>query len=114
MKTYELVVPCHFGLEAVLKREIYDLGYEISHVEDGKVTFFGEYKTIPPLFVVIFRRRLSARPVLPPSENDVPRPLRSKDLPWTLPKKCLPLIAIAGGFPPATLSVPTCTFSDFP
>ena len=28
MKTYELVVPCHFGLEAVLKREIYDLGLE--------------------------------------------------------------------------------------
>ena len=41
MKTYELVVPCHFGLEAVLKREIYDLGYEISRVEDGRVSFQG-------------------------------------------------------------------------
>ena len=30
MDTYELVVPCHFGLEAVTKREIYDLGYEIT------------------------------------------------------------------------------------
>ena len=30
MKTFELLVPCHFGLEAVLKKEIYDLGYEIS------------------------------------------------------------------------------------
>ena len=42
MKTYELVVPCHFGLEAVLKREIYDLGYEISRVEDGRVSFQGD------------------------------------------------------------------------
>ena len=39
MDTYELVVPCHFGLEAVTKREIYDLGYEITRVEDGRVTF---------------------------------------------------------------------------
>lgn len=39
MKIYELIAPCHFGLEAVLKREITDLGYEISKVEDGKVTF---------------------------------------------------------------------------
>jgi len=39
MKTYELVAPCHFGLEAVLKREIYELGYEITKVEDGRVTF---------------------------------------------------------------------------
>ena len=38
MDTYELVVPCHFGLEAVTKREIYDLGYEITRVEDGRVT----------------------------------------------------------------------------
>ena len=42
MKTYELTVPCHFGLESVLKKEIYDLGYEISEVEDGRVTFYGE------------------------------------------------------------------------
>lgn len=38
----ELVVPCHFGLEAVLKREIIDLGYEIAKVEDGRVTFYGD------------------------------------------------------------------------
>ena len=36
--TYELIAPCHFGLESVLKREIYDLGYDIVKVEDGKVT----------------------------------------------------------------------------
>lgn len=46
MKTYELVVPCHFGLEAVLKREIYDLGYEIECVEDGRVTFLGDEEAI--------------------------------------------------------------------
>ena len=36
---FELIAPCHFGLEAVLKREIQDLGYEILRVEDGKVRF---------------------------------------------------------------------------
>ena len=38
MRRMELIAPCHFGLEAVLKREIIDLGYEISEVEDGRVT----------------------------------------------------------------------------
>ena len=38
MRQYELIAPCHFGMEAVLKREILDMGYEISCVEDGKVT----------------------------------------------------------------------------
>ena len=39
MEKWELIAPCHFGMEAVLKREILDLGYEISKVEDGRVTF---------------------------------------------------------------------------
>jgi putative N6-adenine-specific DNA methylase len=42
----ELIAPCHFGLEAVLKREIQDLGYEIAQVEDGRVTFYGDDKAI--------------------------------------------------------------------
>lgn len=46
MKTFDLLVPCHFGLEAVLKREIYDLGYEITKVEDGRVTFEGDEEAI--------------------------------------------------------------------
>lgn len=46
MKTYELVVPCHFGLEAVTKREIYNLGYEITRVEDGRITFTGDDEAI--------------------------------------------------------------------
>lgn len=46
MKKYELIAPCHFGLEAVLKREIIDLGYEISNVEDGRVTFIGDEEAV--------------------------------------------------------------------
>ncbi len=45
-KIYELLAPCHFGLEAVLKKEILDLGYEISQVEDGRVTFLGDNEAI--------------------------------------------------------------------
>ena len=46
MKRVELIAPCHFGLEAVLKREIYDLGYEIANVEDGRVSFYGDMEAI--------------------------------------------------------------------
>ena len=41
MQEYEWIAPCHFGTESVCKREITDLGYEITEVEDGKVTFRG-------------------------------------------------------------------------
>lgn len=46
MEKFELIAPCHFGLEAVMKREIQDLGYEITCVEDGKVTFEGDAQAI--------------------------------------------------------------------
>ena len=46
MKKVELIAPCHFGLEAVLKREIIDLGYDISSVEDGRVSFWGDAEAI--------------------------------------------------------------------
>ena len=42
MQMYEWIAPCHFGMEAVLKKEIQDLGYEIVQVEDGRVTFRGD------------------------------------------------------------------------
>lgn len=45
-KIYELYAPCHFGLESVLKKEIIDIGYEISKVEDGKVYFLGDDEAI--------------------------------------------------------------------
>lgn len=46
-KSFELIAPCHFGLESVLKKEILDLGYEIVAVEDGRVTFKGDESVIP-------------------------------------------------------------------
>lgn len=46
-KEFELIAPCHFGLESVLKKEILDLGYEIVEVEDGRVTFRGDETVIP-------------------------------------------------------------------
>jgi len=42
MRKFELIAPCHFGLEVVLKKEITDLGYEITQVENGRVTFEGD------------------------------------------------------------------------
>ena len=35
MEKMQLVSPCHFGVETVLKREIQNLGYDIIKVEDG-------------------------------------------------------------------------------
>lgn len=46
MNKIELVAPCHFGMEAVLKREIIDLGYDIKKVEDGRVTFIGDEEAV--------------------------------------------------------------------
>lgn len=43
---FELFAPCHFGLESVLKREITDLGYEITEVVDGRVSFKGDAAAI--------------------------------------------------------------------
>ena len=54
MEYIELIAPCHFGMEAVLKREIQDIGYEISRVEDGKVTFLGDWEAV--CFANIFLR----------------------------------------------------------
>lgn len=39
---FEFLTPCHFGTESVLKKEILDLGYEITATEDGKVSFLGD------------------------------------------------------------------------
>lgn len=46
MRIFSIVLPCHFGLEAVLKREVTDLGYEIEKVEDGRVTFTGDAEAV--------------------------------------------------------------------
>ncbi|WP_022773802.1 THUMP domain-containing class I SAM-dependent RNA methyltransferase [Butyrivibrio sp. AE2015] len=42
MKKYDLICPCHFGLESVLKKEIIDLGYDITEVSDGRISFAGD------------------------------------------------------------------------
>ena len=39
---YTYLTPCHFGCEAVLKREILALGYEIERVEDGRIFWKGD------------------------------------------------------------------------
>lgn len=41
-----MTAPCHFGLEAVLKREITRLGYEIESVDDGRVSFYGDAQAV--------------------------------------------------------------------
>ena len=41
-----MIAPCHFGLEAVLKKEIIDLGYDVLLVEDGRVTFLGDEEAV--------------------------------------------------------------------
>ena len=46
MQNLSITAPCHFGLETVLKKEIYDLGYDITHVEDGRVTFAGDEEAL--------------------------------------------------------------------
>ena len=45
-RDFEICVPCHFGMEAVLKREILSLGYEITSVENGRVFFKGDAAAI--------------------------------------------------------------------
>ena len=46
MELQQFISPCHFGMEAILKREIYDLGYDIVKVADGRVTYEGDMETI--------------------------------------------------------------------
>lgn len=43
---FNIITPCHFGMEAVLKREILDLGYEIVKVADGRITFAGDEEAV--------------------------------------------------------------------
>ena len=42
----ELIATATFGLEAVVKREIEQLGYRILKTEDGKVTYMGDERAI--------------------------------------------------------------------
>lgn len=42
----QLIATTPFGLEAILKQELIDLGYEIESVQDGKITFKGTLRDI--------------------------------------------------------------------
>lgn len=46
MRKFELIAPCHFGMESILKREIVDLGYDITEVADGRITFYGDEEAL--------------------------------------------------------------------
>ncbi|MGE4282657.1 MAG: class I SAM-dependent RNA methyltransferase [Clostridia bacterium] len=46
MTQIELIAPTLFGLEALTAKEIRNLGYETTTVEDGRVTFIGDEKAI--------------------------------------------------------------------
>jgi putative N6-adenine-specific DNA methylase len=46
MDKYELIAPCVFGVESVLKNEIEALGYSIKHVEDGRITYEGNIDAV--------------------------------------------------------------------
>lgn len=46
MEQFEIIVPVLFGLEAFTAREIRYLGYETTAVEDGKVTFLGDWSAV--------------------------------------------------------------------
>lgn len=46
MSKYELIATTPMGLEAVLSRELKNLGYEDQLVENGRVTFYGNEKDI--------------------------------------------------------------------
>lgn len=46
MRKFEMIVPCHFGMESILKREITELGYDTTEVADGRVTFWGDEEAL--------------------------------------------------------------------
>lgn len=46
MKEIELIATAAFGLEAVVARELKDLGYYDQHVENGRVNFKGDFSAI--------------------------------------------------------------------
>lgn len=46
MDKFEIIIPCIFGLEALVAKEIRWMGYETSSVEDGRVTFIGDFEAV--------------------------------------------------------------------
>lgn len=46
MKAFEISVPTLFGLESVVAREVRELGYETTRVEDRRVCFLGDWEAV--------------------------------------------------------------------
>ena len=46
MKNFELIATATFGLEAIVKREIEALGYEITDSRNGRLTYLGDLRAI--------------------------------------------------------------------
>lgn len=46
MDKFEIIIPTIFGLEAFCSREVRSLGYETTSVEDGRVTFMGDWEAV--------------------------------------------------------------------
>lgn len=46
MERFEIVVTTMFGLEALVAKEIRNLGYETTEVIDGRVTFLGDFEAV--------------------------------------------------------------------
>ena len=46
MDKFEIIIPTIFGLEAFTSREVRALGYETTLVEDGRVTFMGDWEAV--------------------------------------------------------------------
>lgn len=43
---FEIIVPTLFGLEALVSKELYRLGYDVKKTENGKVTFDGDFDAV--------------------------------------------------------------------
>lgn len=47
MSKIELIATSTFGLEAIVKRELFNLGYEEAKISDGRITFLADEAAIP-------------------------------------------------------------------
>jgi len=46
MEKFKIVIPCLFGLEALVAKELKWLGYDTLKTEDGKVSFIGDFEAV--------------------------------------------------------------------
>ena len=46
MEKFKIIIPCLFGLEALVSKELKWLGYDVYKTEDGKVSFLGDFEAV--------------------------------------------------------------------